>query len=65
MLKTSDARPKRIQHYFPEENIRMSIFVANLRQCVKYRVLWVLNTGVQWKMLPQSYPATYNTWRLA
>ncbi|HLM53184.1 MAG TPA: IS5 family transposase [Pseudoxanthomonas sp.] len=58
MLKISDAHWDRIKHHFPEENIpegRARRKPVPTRQVLD-AVLWILNTGAQWKMLPQSYP---------
>lgn len=58
MLKISDAHLDRIRHHFPEENIadgRVGRKPVPTRQVLD-AVLWILNTGAQWKMLPQSYP---------
>jgi transposase len=53
-----DEQWERIRDHFPEENIadgrpgRKPIPA----RCVLEAVLWILNTGAQWHMLPQSYP---------
>src|SRR5262249_12060949 len=47
-----------IRDHFPEENIadgRPGRKPTPTR-CVLEGVLWILNTGAQWNMLPQSYP---------
>ena len=58
MLKLSDADWERIREYFPEETIpagrRGPKFIPT-RQVLE-AVLWILNTGAQWHMLPQCYP---------
>ncbi|MCL2309012.1 MAG: IS5 family transposase [Proteobacteria bacterium] len=58
MLKLSDEQWERIRRYFPEENHPTS---RAGRKPVPARsileaVLWILNTGAQWHMLPQCYP---------
>jgi transposase len=58
MIRLTDEQWERIRDHFPEENI------ADGRPgrkpiptwCVLEAVLWILNTGAQWHMLPQSYP---------
>jgi Putative transposase of IS4/5 family (DUF4096) len=51
-------RHKRIRKHFPEEHIpdgragRKPIPTRHVLEAV----LWILNTGAQWHMLPQSYP---------
>ena len=58
MIRLTDEQWERIRDHFPEENI------ADGRpgrkplptRCVLEAVLWILNTGAQWHMLPQSYP---------
>ena len=58
MLKISDTHWERIKPHFPEENIpdgRPGRKPVPTRQVLD-AVLWILNTGAQWKMLPQSYP---------
>lgn len=58
MLKLSDNNWERIKDYFPEENIpvgrpgRKPIPTRKVLEAV----LWILNTGAQWHMLPQCYP---------
>lgn len=58
MLKLSDEQWERIREHFPEENIpegragRKPIAA----RAVLEAVLWILNTGAQWHMLPQCYP---------
>lgn len=58
MLKLSDEQWERIKHHFPEEQ-----YPANRRgrklvpaRKILEAVLWILNTGAQWHMLPQCYP---------
>src|SRR5437762_14178262 len=58
MIRLTDEQWERIRDHFPEEKI------ADGRpgrkpippRCVLEAVLWILNTGAQWHMLPQSYP---------
>src|SRR2546429_9810319 len=58
MIRLTDEQWERIRDHFPEENIadgrpgRKPIPT----RCVLEAVLWILNTGAQWHMLPQSYP---------
>jgi transposase len=58
MIRLRDEQRERIRDHFPEENIadgrpgRKPIPT----RCVLEAVLWILNTGAQWHMLPQSYP---------
>src|SRR4029450_1449609 len=58
MIRLRDEQWERIRHHFPEEKIvdgrpgRKPIPT----RCVLEAVLWILNTGAQWHMLPQSYP---------
>jgi transposase len=62
VLRLSDAQWERIREHFPEENIpegrpgRKPIPT----RAVLDAVLWILNTGAQWHMLPQCY-ANYKT----
>jgi transposase len=58
MQRLSDAQWERIREYFPEENIpdgRPGRKPVPARQVLD-AVLWILNTGAQWHMLPQCYP---------
>ena len=58
MLRLSDGQWERIRRHFLEEDIadgrpgRKSISTRRVLEAV----LWILNTGAQWHMLPQSYP---------
>jgi len=58
MLRLSDEHWERIREHFPEEHIpegrpgRKPIPT----RAVLEAVLWILNTGAQWHMLPQCYP---------
>jgi transposase len=58
MIRLRDEQWERIRDHFPEEKIadgrpgRKPIPT----RCVLEAVLWILNTGAQWHMLPQSYP---------
>src|SRR5260370_31736641 len=64
MIRLTDEQWKRIRDHFPEENIadgRPGRKPTPTR-CVLEAVLWILNTGAQWHMLPQSYP-NYKTER--
>lgn len=54
----TDAQWERIRQHFPEENIpdgRPGRKPAPTRRVLE-AVLWILNTGAQWHMLPQCYP---------
>jgi transposase len=58
MIRLTDEQWKRIRDHFPEETIadgRPGRKPTPTR-CVLEAVLWILNTGAQWHMLPQSYP---------
>ncbi len=58
MLRLSDAHWERIREHFPEENIpagRVGRKPIPSRRVLE-AVLWILNTGAQWHMLPQCYP---------
>ena len=58
MQKLSDSQWDLIRAYFPEENIaegrpgRKPVPTRDVLDAV----LWILNTGAQWHMLPQCYP---------
>src|SRR6266576_3697982 len=58
MIRLTDEQWERIQMHFPEEHIpdgrpgRKPIPTRRVLEAV----LWILNTGAQWHMLPQSYP---------
>ena len=58
MLRISDEQWELIRKHFPEEHIRDDRPgrkpIAARR--VLEAVLWILNTGAQWHMLPQYYP---------
>jgi len=58
MLRLSDDQWEQIRGYFPEENIpegRPGRKPIPTREVLE-AVLWILNTGAQWHMLPQCYP---------
>jgi len=58
ILKLTDAQWERIREHFPEENIpdgRAGRKPINTRKVLE-AVMWILNTGAQWHMLPQHYP---------
>ena len=58
MIRATDERCERIRKHFPEEHIpdgrpgRKPIATRHVLEAV----LWILNTGARWHMLPQSYP---------
>src|SRR5262245_59097535 len=58
MIRLTDEQWERIRSHFPEEHIadgrrgRKPIPTGRVLEAV----LWLLNTGAQWHMLPQSYP---------
>ena len=58
MIRLTDEQWERIREHFPEEHIpagrpgRKPIPARSVLEAV----LWILNTGAQWHMLPQSYP---------
>jgi len=57
-IRLTDEQWERIRHHFPEENIpagRRGRKPVPTRRVLE-AVLWILNTGAQWHMLPQSYP---------
>lgn len=58
MLKLSDTQWERIREHFPEEHFpadRPGRKPVPARRILE-AVLWILNTGAQWHMLPQGYP---------
>ena len=58
MLRLSDQQWERIREHFPEEHIpagRAGRKPIPSRQVLE-AVIWILNTGAQWSMLPQCYP---------
>jgi len=58
VLRLSDDQWERIREHFPEENIpegRAGRRPVPTRSVLE-AVLWILNTGAQWHMLPQCYP---------
>jgi transposase len=58
MIPLSDEHWERIREHFPEENIpnsRPGRKPIPTRQVLE-AVLWILNTGAQWHMLPQCFP---------
>src|SRR5438046_2325602 len=58
MIRLTDEQWERIREHFPEENVpdsrpgRKPIPTRRVLEAV----LWILNTGAQWHMLPQGYP---------
>lgn len=58
MLRLSDEHWELIRNHFPEEHIppsRPGRKPIATRKVIE-AVLWILNTGAQWHMLPQCYP---------
>src|SRR6476619_3758697 len=58
MIRLSDEHWECIRDHFPEEHIpdgRPGRKPVPTRRVLE-AVLWILNTGAQWHMLPQSYP---------
>ena len=72
MIRLRDEQWDRIRKHFPEEHVpdgrpgRKPIPTRRVLEAV----LWILNTGAQWHMLPQSYPnyktmhRRFQTWLL-
>ena len=59
MIRLTDGQWERIRNHFPEENIadgRPGRKPVSTRRVLEAVLLWILNTGAQWHMLPQSYP---------
>jgi transposase len=58
MQRLSDAQWELIREHFPEENLPEGRPGRPLvpTRAVLDAVLWILNTGAQWHMLPQCYP---------
>lgn len=58
MLRLRDDQWERIREYFPGEHIPESRPNRKPVQvwAVLEAVLWILNTGAQWHLLPQCYP---------
>ena len=58
MLRLRDEQWERIRGHFPEDHIpegrpgRKPVPARDILEAV----LWILNTGAQWHMLPQCYP---------
>lgn len=58
MIRLTDEQWERIRQHFPEESVpedRPGRKPVPARRVLE-AVLWILNTGAQWHMLPQSYP---------
>jgi transposase len=58
MIRLTDDQWGRIRQHFPEEHIpdgRAGRKPIPTRRVLE-AALWILNTGAQWHMLPQSYP---------
>ena len=66
MIQLTDEQWERIRDYFPEEAIadgRPGRKPTPTR-CALEAVLWILNTGVQWHMLPE-LPRDDHAWQPA
>jgi len=58
MIRLTDEQWERIRNHFPEEHIpdgRPGHKPIPTRRVLEAG-LWILNTGAQWHMLPQSHP---------
>ncbi len=58
MVNLTDMQWQRIRHHFPEE-LRPKSHPGRKPVCTRdvfEAVLWILNTGAQWHMLPPCYP---------
>jgi transposase len=58
VIRLTDEQWERIRQHFPEESVpedRPGRKPVPARRVLE-AVLWILNTGAQWHMLPQSYP---------
>jgi transposase len=58
MVRLTDEHWQLIREHFPEENIpngRPGRKPISTREVLE-AVLWILNTGAQWHMLPPCYP---------
>lgn len=61
VLRVTDEQWDRIRMHFPEESIpgdqpgRKPAQACNVLDAVR----WILNTGAQWHMLPEYYPAHF------
>ena len=66
MIRLTNGQWERIRNHFPEEHMpdgrpgRKPIPTRRVFEAV----LWILNTGAQWHMLPQSYPNYKSVHRL-
>src|SRR5215472_13543693 len=58
MIRLTNEQWERIRNHFPEEHIPDGRPGRNRSRpdVFSKAVLWILNTGAQWHMLPQSYP---------
>src|SRR5512140_1467330 len=58
MLRLRDDQWERIREHLPEEQLPAGSLGRQpvLARAILEGVLWILNTGAQWYMLPQCYP---------